>query len=81
MIISFKNHISLVNQREKELKEDEDKLEEVKKKKEEKQNILNEIKKINKMIYKFNHKKYDNSSLKIDQVLSLNLNVPITVGN
>ena len=80
MIIGFKNHINSLNEKEIELKNDENKLEELKNKKIEKQKILDEIKKLNEIILKIKYKRYDSSELTNEKIVSFYLNIPISLG-
>ena len=80
MIISFKNHISMLNEKENELKNEESKIDELKNKKNEKQNLLDEIKKLNEIIIKYKYRRYQSSQLTNEKIVSFNLNVPISLG-
>ena len=77
MIIGLESHINTLNEKDNELSKEDNKLEELKTKKNEKQNILNEIKNLNKLIIKYKIRKYDNSELTKEKIVSFNLNLPI----
>jgi chromosome segregation ATPase len=77
MISGFKNHIGLLNEKEIELKSEDNKLEELKNKRNEKQSILDEIKKLNELIIKYKVRRYDKSELTKEKIVSFNLNFPI----
>jgi predicted nucleic acid-binding Zn-ribbon protein len=76
LMISFENHIKALHERESEIKIEESKVEEQERKKKEKEEVLNAVKNINDMI--INHKiiVFDNTKLKIEQIISFKLNVP-----
>ena len=77
MMYGFKNHLGLLNEKENEIGNENNKLEELKKKRNEKQNILDNIKKLNNLIVKYKIIRYDNSELTKEKIVSFNLNFPI----